>query len=299
MKTYFKNIFYSVLIGTSILSCTEDITLPLDKTYARLVVDAIFTTDTTAHRVLLSRSGDALNKEAIVPITGANVIIISESDTFNLEPSPITNGLYLTKPNVYGIPGKIYNLQISQVDIDDDGIFETYTAQSELRKIAPIDSIELMFQQFGPERKGYMLNLYGWDIGGRNYYLTKALINDTLITDSIKEYGYTNNAGFDGKYYPGLGVYYLNDNKPDEKLQIGDKVTLELNSITEEYFNFVDGFQQELRPKVPIFSGPSANVITNINPKDKAVGFFTAYSIYRASTIFWGDSTLIPPVNPF
>ena len=56
--------------------------------------------------------------------------------------------------------------------------------------------------------------------------------------------------------------------------------------ITEEYYNFIYDYILDYSPKVPIFSGPSANISTNIEPKDKAVGIFTAYSVKRKSIIY-------------
>jgi hypothetical protein len=267
-------IISSIMIG----ACTERINLPFDSTYTRLVVDGAITTDTTAHKVLLSRSNDALNKNEIVYVSNAVVTISDGTTVFPLTENSKKHGLYETQPNVFGQTGKKYTLNVSNVDVNDDGVLESYSASSEIKSINVIDSITFFYQQFGPETGGWLINLYGWDNGGRNYYLTKAYKNGVLLTDSLKEYGKANNAGFDGKYYPGFSVYFLNNNKIDERVKEGDTITLELDNITEDYYNFIDGFQQEYQPKNPIFGGPSANVLTNIEPKDKAVGYFAAYS---------------------
>ena len=296
MKNIKKATAHIAIVGIALLltvsSCTEDITLPLDTTYVRLVVEGAITTDTTAHRVMLSRSGDPLNQNPITYISGASVIITDNNDTIKLNENPIGSGKYFTKSNVYGLPGHTYNLTVSNIDINNDGVKETYTAQSFIKKINPIDSLRLLYQVFSPQVKGWLVNLYGWDVGGRNYYATKAYINQHLVTDSTKEYGTTNNAGFDGHYYPGLSVYFLSHSKPDEVLKYGDTIHLELDGITEDYFNFIAGFQQEYQPKSPIFSGPSANVSTNVLPKDKAVGYFAAYSIERKFVILKDTSSM-------
>ncbi|NTV78708.1 MAG: hypothetical protein HGA25_06115, partial [Clostridiales bacterium] len=46
---------------------------------------------------------------------------------------------------------------------------------------------------------------------------------------------------FQGGYYEGFPIYYLNGNKPDEKLKPGDIVTIEMNCITEEYYQSEEG----------------------------------------------------------
>lgn len=56
--------------------------------------------------------------------------------------------------------------------------------------------------------------------------------------------------------------------------------------ITEDYYSFIYSYITDYYPKVPIFSGPSANIPTNIKPIDDAVGIFAAYSIERKSVIY-------------
>jgi hypothetical protein len=294
MKTYFniKAIRLSIFIGIISMvgfSCTEKIDLDLDTTYVRLVVDGSITTDTTAHRVVLSKSGDALNKLPIQYVSNATVTITDGTNTYPLVENANEKGVYETVPSVYGVTGETYTLNISNIDIDGDGIMENYNASSYLKGMSTIDSISLTYQKFSKDESAWIINLYAWDLGGTNYYLVKAAKNGILLTDSIKEYGRAVNEGFSGRYYSGFGVYYLSQNKIDERLKKGDTVTLIMNCITEEYYRFLEGFQKEYGGKIPIFSGPSSNVTTNIEPKDKAVGFFAAYSVEKKSVIFDKD----------
>ena len=287
-----KNIYskFSIFCILTVLlsSCTEEINIPLDSTYTRLVVDGSITTDTTAHKVRLTKSGDALYKDPVQPVSNALVVITDGSNNFVLHENPDDKGVYETDPTVYGEPGKTYTLNISNVDIDNDGINEEYTASSAIHAINPIDSITVLYEGSNPDYAGWMINLYGREIGGgRNFYLMKALINDVMVTDSTNEFTYlSDNTGFVGQYYNGFPVYMLQKDKKDEVVNNGDKITLEMDGITEDYFNFINDYIQEYYPKIPIFSGPSANISTNIQPKDKAVGFFAAYSVQRASYIY-------------
>jgi hypothetical protein len=272
------------------LACTENIQYPLDSTYVRLVVDGAINTDTSVHRVRLKRSGDPLNEDPGSAISKANVTISDGNLTFNLKESESTPGLYETDSTVFGIPGNTYTLHISNVDVNNDGIMEEYSASSFIERINPIDSIQVKSESFG-DAKGWLINLYGLEIGGgRNFYLMKAYKNGVLLTDSTYECNsFADNTGFEGKYYNGFSVYYLNYSKPDERLVSGDIVTLEMEGITEEYKNFLLGFITEYQPKIPLFSGPSANIPTNIQPSEKAVGFFTAYSCMRKSKVYKGE----------
>lgn len=286
LNNIYSKICILVSFTTFLGSCTEEIDMPLDSTYTRLVVEGSITTDTTTHIVKLTKSGDALMKDPYQPIPNAVVKISDGTNEFSLQENPQNKGVYETDPTVYGVAGRTYTLNISNVDINNDGVYEEYTAKSLLRDENPIDSITIEYDDSNPEYSGWMINLYAKEIGGgRNYYLLKAYINNVLVTDSTYEYAYSDNTGFNGSYYDGFPVYMLQKEKEDENLKTGDTVTLEMDGITEEYFNFISDYIQEYNPKIPIFSGPSANISTNIEPKDKAVGFFAAYSKNRSSCI--------------
>ena len=280
-------LFFLILLG---VSCTEEIQLPLDSTYVRLVVDGEINTDTAVHRVRLSRSGDAMNENPGNVISNAIVSITDGSETFNLLENNAKPGMYETDSTVFGVPGKTYTLNISNVDVNNDGTMEEYSASSYIPRINPVDSIQVNYEEMFGE-KGWLINLYALEIGGgRNYYLLKAYKNGVLLTDSTYECtNYADNTGFEGKYYDGFSVYFLDYNKLDERLVKGDVVTLEMEGITGEYKDFLVGFITEYQPKIPLFSGPSANIPTNIIPSDMAVGFFNAYSCMRSSTVFKGD----------
>ncbi len=69
----------------------------------------------------------------------------------------------------------------------------------------------------------------------------------------------------------------------EDELKPGDKFTLVLSNISEDYFNYIIELQTEISLSVPIFSGPPANVSTNFN--NGAVGYFAAYPSVYTSTI--------------
>ena len=73
------------------------------------------------------------------------------------------------------------------------------------------------------------------------------------------------------------------DEDPREALMPGDTVTLELNSIDLDYYNFIVDAQLEIMGNNPLFSGPAANVRSNIDNQGK--GIFTAYPVQRVSAI--------------
>lgn len=281
-------ILFSILAASLwIGGCTEKADLSLNTTYLGLVVDGQFTTDTTNHTVTLLKSGDVLNNKPAEYVSNAVVTISDGSQVFPLTENSAKKGVYETASNVYGVPGKTYTLNISNVDINGDGKMENYTATAAITAINPIDSIKLIRQNTTDYANGWSVNMYARDIGGgRNYYLLKVRKNHILVTDSIKEFGTGNNAGFEGRYYFGASVYFLYYGKQDERLHDLDTVTLELGSISKEYADYIEAYKIECNPKNPIFSGPSANPNTNIVSTEKASGFFAAYAIQRKSRIY-------------
>jgi hypothetical protein len=272
-----------ILMALSFSACQEDITIPFDNTYARLVVDGSMTTDTGRHFVRLTKSGDALNDKAIIPVENA-IVSISDGDTsFMLTSFKNIKGLYATDSTVFGTPGRVYTLNISNVDINDDGVNEQYHASCLMKNENPIDSIGIRYFATNAHYKGWSIFLFMKDYtpGGDNYYLTKAYINGNLVTDSIMEYmNIADNSSFKGGYYASQ-AYTLMYDKKDERLDTGNMLTLEVDCITKEYLDYISAYIQEYYPKIPIFSGPSANIPTNLEPKDKAIGFFSAYSVQR------------------
>lgn len=287
MKNLKAQIFI-LLISIIVTGCTEIIDdIRLDSTRPRLVVEGYISTDTTRHMVKLSKMGDALMKDQVQVISNASVTISDGATTFNLTEDPSKKGTYFTAPDVFGVAGRTYSLLIKNVDINNDQVMEEYTARSLLKRLNPIDSIHVIYNNTNPRLFGWSINLYMMDPGqGRNFYLIKVLKNDQLLTDSIFKYSIGDNTGFEGKYYDGFPVYNLRQERNDEKLTPGDKVTVELYGITEDYFSFITSYITDYYPKVPIFSGPSANIPTNIKPIDQAVGIFAAYSIKRKSVIY-------------
>jgi len=270
------------------VGCTEIIdNISLDTTRPRLVVEGYISTDTTRQMVKLSKMGDALKKDPIQVVSNAVVTISDGSTTFGLAEDQLQKGTYYTAPDVFGVPGRTYTLQIKNVDVNGDNVMEEYTAQSLLKRLNPIDSVHLVYNNLYRDTNGWSVNLFSMDPGqGRNFYLIKILRNNQLLTDSIFKYSITDNNGFEGKYFDGYPVYSLREDRKDEKLSPGDTVTVEMYGITEDYYSFISSYISDYYPKVPIFSGPSANIPTNIKPADDAVGIFTAYSIKRKSVIY-------------
>jgi len=263
----------------SLISCTERIDIELDDTYTRLSVDAQITTDTTRHHVKLTQTADYFSNQPAPPVSGAKVTI----NEFTLTESDSMPGLYLTEPDVYGEVGKEYTLTIENVDIDNNGTEEVYTASSKIHAIPPMDSIDIVFNDFSDDNQWWEVQLYAQDPPERNYYLFKIALNGELLSDSINEYEIQEDEMFNGNYVPGVSVQSIEKSTDTPNLKQGDVLTLVCNGITQEYYKFIIEFSNEIDGQNPLFSGPPANVRTNIKGGNGPVGFFRTYSITSLS----------------
>ena len=273
----------SIVLAFSLtVSCVEIVDIELDSTYSRLVVYGTITTDSIHHQVELTSTTDYFYNEAAPPIENADVFISFDDKTIQLVASEEKSNIYLFPEAFRGKPGTQYDLLIENVDIDQDGITETYSASTTMPGIVDPDSITID-KFISPFFSGYQVAVWSPDPPAVNFYNFKLWKNSYLINQRISDYTVQPDDLFSDNYIPGLPVGFLDDDNENEAVFPGDTITLEVNSITRSYYNFIIEAQNEIFGNNPLFSGPPANVSTNI--ENGAVGIFTAYSIGRASKI--------------
>ncbi len=261
-------------------SCTERITIDLDNSYTRLVVYGEITNIPKIHSIKLTSSSDYYSNTYPAAVSGALVSIFDDKTEFVLHENLKLPGVYETNSLFSGNSGKTYRLEIENIDINKDGVMESYSASSYMPPVAKIDSIRMSYMS-NSFLSGWQILLYALDPPDRkDYYIFKVYKNGKLQSDSLSEYFFQSDELFNGKYTNGIVSQFLNDHKANEKVAGGDTIMFELDGITKEYFNFLSEAQAEIFTKTPLFSGPSANVKSNIS--NNALGFFTAYSLRRA-----------------
>lgn len=276
--------FAWLVLAASLLpgSCTEVIDIELDSTYRRLVVYGTVTTDSIRHQVRLTTSSDYFSNEPSPKITGALVELEFDGRKVRMDAIDTLEGLYQSPGAFRGVPGTTYTLHISGVDVDKDGISESYSASSTMPGIPLLDSIVLSYFR-SPFVSGYQVFMYALDPPSRNYYGFRLLKNGQPLTERLFDYTVQTDDFFNGSYIFGLPVGFLSDDDPDEAVVPGDTVTFELNSIDRAFYDFVVDAQLEILGNNPLFSGPPANVRSNINNNGK--GIFAAYAIHRVSSV--------------
>jgi hypothetical protein len=277
------------LVAALLLSCTERIDIRTDDAAPRLVVYGKISTDTMAHTVSITRSTGYFAAGKPEGVSDAEVKIFDDAGGEYLLFYQ-GDGNYRTHPGFSGVEGRTYRLEVT-CDGDGDGVRETFEASSWLPikgkvdglRIVPSaifrDALEIQLSADLPEKRNGIPNAYNIHFYQENKALNDSLKNFTIFDD---EYIITQRLDT-------LACYYIFADDENIKLQPGDKIRVRVDVITKEYADFLTEAQQEMRGSVPLFSGPPADVRTNIRCRVKnisAAGFFTAFSFDEMDTVY-------------
>lgn len=294
MNYYIKSInklILSLVTGIFVFtSCTEPMDIELDSVATRLVVEGDITTDTMVHWVRLSLTSDYFYNNLAPAVSNAQVSISDGTNTLQLTEDPQRAGYYLTDATFYGIPGKTYTLNINNVDVDNNGVSETYTATSLMPDVKQPDSIKVVKLQMFNTDAWTVLLFVGQDPPlEENYYMMKCRLNGIQKADTLTEVQITDDVLFNGQPVVNNIVYVLTSFKPDEAVKSGDTITLEMSGIPRDYFKFINELKAVTQGSNPIFGSAMADVRTNVVctvGNVKTVGFFTTYATKRVSVIY-------------
>ena len=280
-KNFLKGMVWCSL--SALVSCTEIIDIELTTDPVRLVVDGVLTNEAEYQIVRLSTSVSYFSDEPAPAVSYATVIISDGQKNYLMTESDENPGYYYLSPKDFKPrPGQTYTLTIDGVDIRKNGKPVTYKASTTMPYPVEPDSVSLRLNE-------------SWEIWQvlvwfqdppeeENYYLFQVRRNDYLMTYRPKDLRVTDDLFFNGSYVNGIWVQSISAGNNRLQLKDGDVVTLDLCSIPEEFYRFMDALHQEIRPASPLFSGPPANLPGNIS--DGALGIFTSMAIGQVSVVF-------------
>jgi hypothetical protein len=274
-----KLIIPIVILAFMVAACTERVDIELDDTYTRLVVEGNLTTDTTTHYIILSKTTSYYYNQQ-PPMVSNAVVTISDDAGNTIQLTESEPGYYSTEPDFYGVSGRTYKLRIF-LEEEING-FKEYEAESTMPKIYPVDSIILRPQPDWGESGYIEVGCYYQDPPTKDFYMFDIYKNGEHLTDTISNRFVTDDLFYNGSYTNGIGVGWLDQGNKRETVETGDTIRFRAASINEEYANFVWTLQEEVNFSAPLFSGPPANVKSNIN--NGAVGFFATYAVAYSST---------------
>jgi len=275
MKKKFQIYISLVMLILAISSCTERINIDLDESYVRLAVEGYITPEEGEQHVKLTKTSDYFYNNPPQGVTQAQVKVTT-GDSAVLFVEDLENpGYYRAPIDFRGIPQQTYSLEIQLKDAINNSVYYQSTAIMP-HQPAVIDSIEL---EYNARWERWLVHLYAWEPPSVNYYLFNGYVNGEIITDSVSRKSVTDDKLYNGNYTGGITVMVLYK----DEISPGDTFTLSLSNITKSYYDFILNVQEEIQPKNPLFSGPPANVISNID--NDAVGYFAAFSSSYASVL--------------
>jgi hypothetical protein len=293
-----KYLLIPVFIVSLFSSCVEPFDIDTNDSPPVIVVYGYLTNELAFHSIKVSASSPYFDTSLNRGISDAMVkITSSDNETFYLNEIDSIPGLYVTAVKMAGIPDVTYFLSV-EVDFDNDGVVETYSAESTMLNAVEVDSIEikntvLMGYRF------YNLNFYAQEPPTEDYYFGKYKINDSVVLSNINRFSPMQDVAFNGQYINGQAIQRFWDINEKEKIEredddensrrrrvyvsSGDTITFSLCHIEKGYYNFIVQCQNEMNGENPFFGGPASNIITNISNGGR--GFFTTYSLATAKTV--------------
>jgi len=274
-----KYLLMSIISGVLILSgCEEYMDVQFDNdSGSKLVVEGAFTTDTTSHTVILSRSGDFFEKGDRKMEAGAEITISDGNAVFSY--TEVEPGVYQTDPTAYGMVGKNYTMTITL----DNGT--VYSASEKIVELPGIDSVVAISkagfdQNTGELTQGYYINYYGPEPEGPGHcYLWNLYIDGKLRSDSIHKQVFSDDEFVDGSYIKDFEIFFI---KESDLLSDTVEIEIEMFSISKAYYDYMLGLMLETVWKGSPWDGPPANAVSNIS--NGALGYFRASDRKTART---------------
>jgi hypothetical protein len=292
------------LFVLSMISCQKSVDIDFQTNDRRLVVRGEFTNDTTVQSIRLYRSGSVTTGRPQTVVSGAKTFITDGIDTFTYLENPGSPGLYQTPRTCCGIGGHTYTLYISNVDIDGDGSDEEYTAQTMMPMPVRFDSLVSFYGVNGDNIAGTVANLgyYTTFYGGPDYLYDYVIVNnsDTLstISDNLGTGWLTTQESFyqaKKENVPGLtangrAAFWIEP--PRHVVKKGDTICIVGLNFNKDQYEFLKAFDNNttggslMEDNVYDQLRIPANLPTNMQPSDKAAGYFLIYSVSRINRVF-------------
>jgi len=301
MKKRFSPFLVSMCLLVVLVSCEDQIDPTLESAESQVVVDAWLNNKAGQQVINITLSQNYFDNTLPPGLSGATVVVrnLRSGRLFSFIETN-TDGDYRWTPAApadrLGQPGDQFELDIQLGN-------ERFVAESRMGRVPAIDSVTFSFEEddaFLPD-SSYTAEFWAVDpAGSGDTYWIRAYKNGQLLNKPSEisvafDAGFSNGGNFDGiTFIPPLrtSINPFDEDENEEILspyKIGDSVYVELNSITEEAFNFLNEVRiQTDRPGgfSELFAAPIANVSTNIRNTNangrRVLGFFNVAAVSGA-----------------
>lgn len=276
--------------------CTEDIIIDVEDGEQLIGIYGCVTNEYKRHQITISKTGDFYGKGEPEMVTGAEVTITdNDSAAYTLKESE--PGIYEMTEPMKGESGHIYTLHVKTHE--NGQISEFFATDTMMPAIEAIDSMKVLPYTFN--NKAYedffkVCPYFQTLPGKRTSYVGRIEINGKLVTDTLTECATTRFGLMAGVYFNGpeleilykdvdfpVGFYTLNAEKDDEKIKVGDEITLSISVVSDGYYRFINDVENSSGSN-PFYGSPS-NVRSNIKPEKRAIGFFYTCATTKGTTI--------------
>ncbi|WP_181163617.1 DUF4249 domain-containing protein [Pontibacter mangrovi] len=251
-------LYLLALLPLGLSGCEEVIDYELRTDDTKLVVEGLITNQPGPYTVRLSTTKGYLEDGTTPGVNGALVVVSDNHGTADTLRT-VGDGLYQTA-KLQGTPGYTYYFKAVV-----NGA--TYTAQSFMPTVSPIDSLTFEYKQGGHmEDEGYYPIIHFRDPAGKgNYYRWNVYINDVLEPDEL---AVLNDDIYDGNYGHANMQFAL------EK---GDRLKVELYGIDKPAYEFWIALLNQQNAAGGPFESTPANAPSNIS--NGAIGYFVASAV--------------------
>ena len=279
-------------------SCTEDIRIDVEQGEPMIGVEASFTDEMKRHEAILSYTAKFYDDSPTKMVSGATVFVTDGADTIYFIEDQENKGHYLTDL-VAGRKNTLYRLCIEVPEADGE-VLHLFSECMMPNNVECIDS--LVLSHFNGANDTMPSTIFGDTIewlypyfqslpDPTIVYMPVISINDSVLSDSLTQRMTIPVGGYAGYYINGPEMQEANKEIPiaffrRSNLTPGDTIHADMFSISPDYIYFVYSILVSSGSN-PMLGAP-ANVISNILPEDKAVGWFYTASVVSASVVFDG-----------
>lgn len=280
MKRYIYFLFFALCC-----SCTEIVEVELGAAGdPLLVVYGEITDIPRAHEIKLSLTAPYLSNEPTPVVSGAKLEIHWNDEFISLSEDPEKPGSYYTPNNFFISPLIEYTLVISEVDINGDGEMESYVAKDQCLPAMPVQAINPVYEIFDNGELMIVVGLFAQEPPETtNYFCFRSWIKHVSngeidnVTERLDEWFVTDDRYFSGMNFNGAPILIINEgNLTGINYSLDDSIILEVRSVSKNYYDFATAAQTAAGGSIPMFSGPAANVPTNLS--EGAIGFFAVHT---------------------
>lgn len=275
-------------------ACEDVVQLDIPSAPNLIVVEASLNDQAEEQVLYLRQSQGYFDTSAAPVIAQAKVLVednVGNQFVFN-EQSP---GKYVWKPSPslprLGVADRIYRLQVQWKN-------ERLIAISQMRRVPPIDSIRYRFREIseleageGKPTTGYEAHFYANDPAGQGDCYRLKFYRNGKLYNGLDDLTFM----YDGNFQKGAqgdGLMFILPIRraiSPELYQAGDKLKVELYSITEDQYNFYFQARLELN-NAGLFARPSAHIPSNFlnvnkNSSWQGAGWFSVSALSRLETV--------------